>query len=135
MNASAVRTTFLWAALLLIPGCGPKQGPKAARADAAWKTYRENPNEAGYHAVFRMTAEAAAEHGSPDDAVGVEYQVRVIELQAAEAVRGMNLELSETVVRRVDDWRAHDVDLNFEEVLPGARQRLADAKAKAETVK
>lgn len=135
MNRSAVAAVVLAsAALLLFFGCGPSRTPAAKAADAELKRYYDAPGEAAYQDFLKANGVAAREHGDPDDAAGVEYRLRVLEVQASEAERAKDQWLSEQVTSQVDALERSGADANLEEALPGAKKRLLDAKARAARV-
>jgi len=132
MRRSAIRAALTAAALLLAVSCG---GPRAQTpdesADAAWKLYLSKPDPGTYENFIRANRFAAHEHAMPHDKVGVGYQVRALEVMAAEAERAADATLADDVVGRVDEIAQHDLTGVYDEVLPGAKDRLAAAKARA----
>jgi len=133
MRRSAFRAALSAAALLLLAGaCGPPRAPTPDEAAvAAWKLYLAKPDVGTYENFIRANRFAAHEHNRPHDAVGVEYQVRALEVQAAEAERAGDARLADDVDVRVADIAQHDLTGVYDEVLPGAKDRLAAARARA----
>lgn len=137
MRRSAISAALSVAALLVVFGasvsaCGPPRAPTADEtADAAWKLYLSKPDPGTYDNFIRANRFAAHEHGLPHDAAGVEYQVRALEVQAAESERAKDASLADDVTMRVDEIAQHDLTGAYDEVLPGAKDRLAAAKARA----
>ena len=138
MRRSAIWTSSSAVALLLLfaaAACGPPEpGQASAKAQDAWKLYISQPNPNTYENFIRANRLAASLHAMPHDRVGVEYQLRALEVQAAEAERAHDLLLADDVTERVDDIERHDLGPTYDEVCPGAKARLADAKARAARV-
>jgi hypothetical protein len=135
MHRSAVAAVVLAsAALLLVCGCSGKT-PLQKQADLAMKTYFDRPDEFLYASFMKANGAAAKEHGITDDALGVEYQLRILEVQASEAERADDAWMSEQVTSTIDHWRDNGADDHLEEALPGAKQRLAAARERAARVK
>ncbi len=120
-------------ALALIAGCGHRapRSELAAKADAAWDLFRSNPATNPYENFIRANANAAREHGEPNDAAGVEFQVRALEAMSLQAERTKDAGLALDVVQRISEIEGHDLVGVYEEVDPGARERFAAAKARA----
>jgi hypothetical protein len=134
MNTSAVRTLFL-AALLLSAGCGPPEpGAAAEKAQAAWKLYLKQPDPSTYENFIRANRAAADLHAMPHDAPGIEYQVRALEVMAAEAERTRDLNMADDVTDRIEELERRDLVGVYEDTLSGARERLAAAKSRAGAV-
>jgi hypothetical protein len=134
MNRSAVRVLFL-AALLVSPGCGPPEtGPASEKAQTAWKLYLSNPGSETYENFIRANRAAADLHAMPHDGPGVEYQLRALEVMAAEAERTHDPNLADDVTSRVLELETHDLVGVYDEAVSGARERLAAAKARAAAV-
>lgn len=123
------------AAVLLLAACAERdpRDPGAA-ADAAWDEFRSARDTSGYESFIAANRTAAAAHARPHDARGVELQMRGIEAQARHAAAVGDPHLAGDSLARVRDLeeRGH-VDL-YEELVPGARERLEAAAALAETV-
>ena len=127
--------TWCGVALLLLVACGPiEPGDAAEKAEAAWKLYLAKPDTGSYENFIRANRSAAGNHGQPHDAVGVEYQLRALEVQASEAQRSNDARLAADVTERVEEIEGRDLAGVYEEALPGAKTRLAAAKALAEQV-
>jgi hypothetical protein len=140
MQRSAVRFQTIHvvtaAALLLFAACGgpPESGEKAETAHAAWKLYLGRPAPDTYFNFIKKNAAAAAEHGNADDAVGLEYRCRALEAMAAEAARTSDTATAEQTAAEIDDLERRDVLGVYDEILPGVKKRLLDARAKAAAV-
>jgi hypothetical protein len=131
MKRSAVRTSLVGAALLLLAACGPtRPATLAERAEADWQLYLDHPDDRTYENFIRSNRAAAREHGEPSDREGVELQLRALEAQAAEAVRASRVDLADQVSDRVDEIEKRDQSDVYDDALPGAKKRLAEAKAK-----
>jgi hypothetical protein len=134
MKRSAVTVLFL-AALLVSSGCGaPEAGAASEKAQAAWKLYLKSPDPSTYENFIRANRAAADLHAMPHDGPGIEYQLRALEVMAAEAERTRDLNLADDVTSRVEEIETHDLVGVYEETLRGARDRLAAAKARAGAV-
>src|SRR5262245_14194884 len=134
MQASAVRILVL-AALLFSAGCGaPEAGAAAEKAQAAWKLYLKNPDPSTYENFIRANRSAADLHAMPHDAAGIEYQLRALEVMAAEAERTHDLNMADDVTNRVEEIETRDLVGVYDETQPGARGRLAAAKTRAAAV-
>jgi len=134
MNRSAVRV-LLAAALFVSAGCGaPEQGAAADKAHAAWKRYLSDPDPSTYENFIRANRAAADLHAMPHDAPGIEYQLRALEVMAAEAERTHDMNLADDVTGRVEEIEQHELVDVYEENVTGARERLAAAKARAAAV-
>jgi ABC-type glycerol-3-phosphate transport system substrate-binding protein len=132
MRRSAIRAALTAAALLFAGACGAPSTPTPDEsADTAWKLYLAKPDPGTYENFIRANRFAAHQHDMPHDAAGVGYQVRALEVMAAEAERAADATLADDVVRRVDDISQHELTGVYDEVLPGAKDRLAAAKARA----
>jgi hypothetical protein len=103
-------------------------------AEKAWLDYRAAPTTAGYMYFIRENGKAAARNADPHDAVGIRYQVRALEVQAAEAERVADGELAVLVTDRVDEIEAGDLLEFYEERLPGSRDRMVAARDRAAAV-
>lgn len=134
MQRSAVRIVVL-AALLVSASCGPPEpGAAAEKAQAAWKLYLERADADTYENFIRANRAAADLHAMPHDAAGIEYQLRALEVMAAEAERTHDVNMADDVTGRVEELETHDLVGVYEETLHGARDRLAAAKARAGAV-
>jgi hypothetical protein len=135
MNRSAIRAILISVALLLFSACGPPEGGELSeKAHAAWKLYLSEPGPGTYENFIRANRAAAGKRNSPHDAVGIEYQLRALEVMAAESERANDARLAEDVIERVEEIEGHDLVGVYEETLPGAKSRLAAAKTKASAV-
>jgi len=121
------------ALLVAVAACGeaPESGDSAAKAQAALELYRRRPAADTYQNFVKANAVAADEHGNPHDRVGVEYQVRALEVMAAEAERAHDLRLADDVVDRAGEIERRDLSSAYEEALRGAKDRLAAARGRA----
>ena len=133
MKASAVRILVL-AALLVSVGCGGDPGDAPGKALAAWKLYLKKPDPSTYENFIRANRFAADQHAMPHDAVGIEYQLRALEVMAAESARTNDLNMADDVTNRVEEIERHDLVGVYDETAPGARDRLAAAKSRAAAV-
>lgn len=134
MNRSAVRI-FVLAALLVSSGCGPpEKGEASEKAQNAWKLYLADPQADTYENFIRANRAAADKHAMPHDGPGVEYQLRALEVMAAEAERTHDPNLADDVTSRVEEIESHDLAAIYEEAVSGARDRLAAAKTRAAAV-
>jgi len=134
MRRSAVRAVLISAALLFAAACGggpPESGEKAEAAQAAMNLYRSRPGPDTYFNFIRVNATAASAHGRPDDAVGLEYRCRALDVMAAEAVRVSDASLADQVVEQIDDLERRDVLSTYDDILPGAKKRFLDARDRA----
>lgn len=135
MRRSALSATWCGIALLLLSACGPGvPGTAAEKAEAAWKLYLSKPDPNTYENFIRANRSAAGEHGVPHDKVGIEYQLRALEVQASHAERTNDVRLAADVTERVGEIEARDLTGVYEESLPGAKSRLSAAKALAERI-
>jgi hypothetical protein len=136
MRRSAIPAASAAVALLLVcAACGPARAPTPDEAaESAWNLYRSKPDKGTYENFIRSNRDAARQHGEPNDATGVGYQVRALEVMAAESERSHDPSLADDVVMRVDDIAQHELSGVYDEVLPGAKDRLAAAKARAQRV-
>ena len=131
MMKSALRTTLLLGALLLFCACDRASVAIDDKAQAAWDLYRRKPDARSYQNFIAANRKAAHEHGEPHDATGIEYQVRALEVMTDEAARAKDAELANDVVDRVGELESRELVDVYDEALPGAKKRLADAKARA----
>lgn len=138
MRRSAIRTSPCLVALLavlFVGSCGPAGDATAPeKAEAAWKLYLSRPDPNTYENFIRANRAAADQHGSPHDAAGVEYQLRALEVMAAEAERTHDLRMADDVEERVGEIERRDLVGVYDEALGGAKERLAAAKARCERV-
>lgn len=135
MRRSAIRTSMAAVALLFVAACGaPEPGAASEKAQAAWKLYLSQPDPNTYENFIRANRAAADQHGMPHDSAGVEYQVRALEVMAAEAERTHDAALADDVSERVGEIERHDLLGVYEEASRGSKERFAAAKARAEKV-
>jgi hypothetical protein len=101
-----------------------------AKAERVWEQFvREDPKtQLTFELCLRENGFAAKRHANDSDRDGVRYQVRGIEAQSIYAVQEQDAELASVVADRIDELADADFLTNFEDVLPGARQRLEDAR-------
>jgi len=125
----AVRGLVLWAALLAA-ACGGA-GPGGA-SEAAWQLYLREPGTDTYENFIRVNRDLASRHGEPYDRTGIEYQLRAFDVMSREAARTSDAALAEEVSRFIADVESRDLAGVFEENVPGAKARLAEAKARVE---
>jgi hypothetical protein len=116
------------------PGCDSRVPTLAERSVVALRRYRSSPTEETYNAFIALNREAARTHGVNHDAEGVEYQLRALEVMAAEAERRHDTEIAGDVLDRLHEIDEHDQGTAFEDVVPGARERLAKVRATAAKV-
>ncbi len=132
MRRSAIRASLAVVALLFVSACGPPQAPTVTeKADAAWELYRSKPDPNTYENFIRANRAAADQHGLPHDAAGVEYQLRALEVMAAEAERTGDQRMAEDVSERVGEIEQHELVDVYEEALSGTKERLAAAKVRS----
>jgi hypothetical protein len=137
MRRSAVRAVLTSAALLFAAACGggppePGESAEAAQAaQAAWKLYRSRPAADTYFNFIRANSTAAGAHGRPDDAVGLEYRCRALDVMADEALRTSDASVADPVVEQVDEMERRELLATYDEILPGAKKRFLDARARA----
>ena len=113
--------------------CGPDDGLVVEpKADAAWERWSEAPSANTYLGFIQANRKAALVHPYADDTLGVLYQVRAIEAQSFYAVQTKDLQIASDVLARVDDLRDGDLLAVFEDVFPGARERLLAAHARVD---
>ena len=133
MRRSAVRAVLTSAALLVAAACGdrpPEAGDKAATANDARKLYLSRPGPDTYFNFIKANATAASAHGRPDDAVGLEYRCRAFEIMAAEAERISDAEIADQAKEQIDEIERRELLDTYDEILPGAKKRLLDARAR-----
>jgi hypothetical protein len=132
MRRSAIRASLAVVALLFVSACGPPEPQTASeKAHDAWKLYLGKPDPNTYENFIRANRAAADQHGLPHDAVGVEYQLRALEVMAAEAERTGDLRMAEDVSERVLEIEQHELVDVYEDALPGPRERLDAAKVRS----
>lgn len=133
----AVRTAVALAALLVAGACGPgppEPGEDAKVAHAAWKIYRDHPAADTYHNFIRLNAAAARVHAQPDDAPGLEYRCRALEVMAAEAERTNDPVLGDQTVEQVNEIERRELFDVYDETLRGSKARFVAARARAARV-
>lgn len=133
MRRSAIGATLVLVALLVcLSTCSgpPEPGELSEKAHAAWKLYLDRPAKDTFENFQKANRDAARLHGDPHDGVGVEYQLRALETEAAEAERTSDATLAEGVSTRIQEIESHDLVGNYDQARPGARRRLDDAKAR-----
>ena len=121
-----VLTAFLFCACAQEPSVIPED------VERAWQQYREEPNVNTYTGFIHANRKAAMAHPYTDDAQGVMHQVLSLEAQSEHAERTQDLRLADAVLVRVDEIREGGVIDNYEEVFPGAKERLLAARARVE---
>jgi hypothetical protein len=134
MNPSAMRRlAFVVALGLLTAACSgpPEPGDLSAKSQAAWELYRSHPDPSTYENFIVANRNAASVRSNPHDRPGIEYQLRALEVMSDEAVRTHDVAVADDVVERIADIERHGLVNAYEETLPGAKDRLAAAKAKA----
>src|SRR5262245_54040907 len=134
MRRSAVRAVLTSAALLVAAACGdrpPEAGEQAEAAHAARKLYLSRPAGDTYFNFMKANATAAGAHGRPDDAVGLEYRCRALEVMAAEAERTSDADIADQAAEQIDDIERRELLDTYDEILPGSKKRLLDARARA----
>lgn len=133
---SAVARTFGLAALLFCLAACPAAEPAdlAGMAEAAWDLYRSSPSTASYENFIRANRNAASRRTEPYDRIGITYQVRSLEAMSEEAERTKDAALAQDVTSRIAWLEQRDLLGNFEEAVPGSKERLAVAKARAAAV-
>lgn len=133
---SAVARTFGLAALLVALAACPAADPTdlAAKAEAAWDLYRSHPATGTYENFIRANRNAAAKRTEQYDRTGITYQVRSLEAMSEECERRKDAALAEDVTSRIAWLEQRDLIGNFEETVPGSKERLAAAKARAAAV-
>jgi hypothetical protein len=134
MRTSAVRVVLTSAALFLSAACGggaPEPGSTAETAHEAWKIYRAHPALDTYFNFIKANATAASAHGRPDDAVGLEYRCRALDAMASEAERTNDADIAEQAVEQIDEMEHRELLATYDEILPGSKKRLLDARTRA----
>lgn len=135
MPMSAIRAVACVIALVLAASCGPPEAGEASeKAHAAWKLYRSKPDPGTYENFIRANRAAADRHGFPHDAAGIEYQLRALEVMAAESARANDERMADDVSERIAEIQNLDLVVVYDEVVTGAAARLAAARSLAESV-
>jgi len=117
---------------VLLSACGPREPELPPEVEQTWEEFRETPNGDTYLRFLHANRLAAMRHANPGDAVGVLHQVRALEAQADQAVRTTDLRLAATIVSRVLEIEEGEVIDLYEEVLPGARERIRETRTAVE---
>jgi len=108
--------------------------PADSKAELARDNYLANPTRNAYVAFLRANGQAASNHNEPHDGVGIRYQVRALEIEAAEAEATNDARLAKEVVDRVDVMDEDDYLSLYDETVPGSRERLEAARVRAQAV-
>ncbi len=118
----------------LVAACREKAAEPAlpAAVQTAWEEFRADPNGNTFLRFRVANRDAAFRHGNPHDAVGVLHQLLALEAEAEMAERGRDLQLADGVVTRVAEIEEGEVIDVYEELVPGARDRLRAARARVE---
>lgn len=124
----------LLVASFLLLGCSSGNDPLPAEVREAWERYREEPTENTYLGFIQANRAAARAHGNPDDAQGVLHQVLALEAQSEQAERRGDLQLAQAVVVRIDEIAAGGVIDTYDDVVPGARERLLAARERVDVL-
>ena len=120
-------------------GCSePPRPPSEEIAERAWRALQEDPTASAWKTFRAANLEAARLHGESHDRLGVQFQVRAIEAQAMVAQRTSDPAeagpLAYEVLDAVDDLERKDLFRVYDDVLPGAAERLRRARQLASTV-
>ncbi len=110
--------------------CSSPPDALPAKVREAWEQYRAEPDQNTYLKFIQVNRAAAREHGIRDDAQGVLHQLLALEAESEQAARTTNLNAAQSVVRRVDELAEGGLLGNYEDVVPGARERFLAARAR-----
>ncbi len=115
--------------LTVLAGCTaePEMSFADDAAEKAWVALQKTPTSQAYDLFIRSNRTAAMIHGDPNDKKGVRYQVRALEAQAGEAERSADVGIASDVDGRIDELEEGGLLDVYDEVLPGAAERLRAA--------
>jgi hypothetical protein len=134
-GAGAIVALALAASLVAAACGGPAAPPQVESAERAWDDLQREPTSANWKSFRAANLEAARVHRESHDRLGVQFQVRAMEAQAGEVHRvGDEVEASRLaweVVDAVNDIEAKDLLRVYDDVLPGAANRLRAARERA----
>lgn len=114
--------------------CGPSMTPTERLADENWQILRKGPDPRVYPMFISQNEAAAREHGYPEDAKGIEFQLRFIQASAEAAEAANDPVIAHRALLFIQRIRELDRVGLYEQALPGFTARFEDAERRVTTV-
>lgn len=129
------RSLFLLVvACVAAAACGPSMTPTERLAEENWQLLRKGPDPRVYPVFISQNEAAAHEHGYPEDAKGIEFQLRFIQTTAEAAEAARDPAIAHRALLFIQRIRELDRVGLYEQTLPGFTARFEDAERRITTV-